>query len=174
MNQMTIAITLPEVVVKLLERLVQATEELRDEAPAPVEAPKAETRNTVAEPLAVPESPKRRSHKKKPVLESTVAKAVEADLSLDDDLTPSEKAFVAPEADDGLEEINGELDEEFDENFVDGKLIESELLQLKKALNGFAVRNGREATLKTLNKYAKTSQDVKSSDFSAIMKDLKV
>src|SRR5690606_27509907 len=76
------------------------------------------------------------------------------------------------EEDESDDEDEEESDDEEEETSL--KLGDAELSKLKLALNKFSKKNGKEKAIKLLNKYAKTSQDVKKSDLPKLLKALKV
>lgn len=79
-------------------------------------------------------------------------------------------------ADEEMTEVGDDVpDEDFGDDFADeesDKLSDSQLKELKRALNVHAQKGDRKATVKILHKYAKVSDEVKPADLAKLLKEL--
>lgn len=94
-----------------------------------------------------------------------------------EDEESEEEESEEEEEDESEEEEESEDEEESEEDEDDSKSLklgDADLSKLKLALNKFSKKNGKEKAIKLLNKFAKTSQDVKKSDLPKLLKALKV
>lgn len=91
------------------------------------------------------------------------------DLELEEDDDESEEEDS--EEEDTEEEEDESENEEDDE---DETVTDLELKNLKAALKAYSTKNGRAKAVKLLNKFGKSSQDVKRKDFAKLLKLLKV
>lgn len=91
----------------------------------------------------------------------------ELELGEDDEEEESEDT----ESSDEEEESEDEAEEEDEESETLG---EKDLAKLKGSLKAYSAKHGKEKAVKLLNKYAKSSQDVKTSDLPKLLKSLKV
>lgn len=103
------------------------------------------------------------------VEEEEIEETIEEDTDVED-LSDDEEV----EETDDAEEI--EEDEDVEESNDDElpKVNAKELATLKKALNSYSAKHGKDKAVKILHKYAKVSQDVLQDDLNKLLKALKV
>lgn len=116
-------------------------------------------------------TPKKGRGKKAAKVEETE----ELEESLEDtdveDLSDDEEV---EETEDVEEDVEDEDVEESEDDEEPAKVDAKQLATLKKALNTYSAKNGKDKAVKILHKYAKVSQDVKADDYGKLMKALKV
>lgn len=100
-------------------------------------------------------------------------KAKAQEIVDEDPLGVDEETDVEDLSDDEEVEETEDLETEEVED-EDAKVDAKQLAQLKKALNTYSGKHGKDKAVKILHKFAKVSQDVKADDFGKIMKALKV
>lgn len=110
----------------------------------------------------------KKTRKTKPKVEE------EEDVDLDETDDSSVEDLEEETDDEDIDLDEDADDEEETTEDEDEKIDAKQLAQLKKALNGYSAKHGKPKAVKILHKYAKVSQDVKTEDFSKIMKALKV
>lgn len=105
------------------------------------------------------------------------AKAEEPEeIEEDLDETVEDESDVEDLEDDAeeTEEVEEDLEESSDDEDEPAKVDAKQLATLKKALNTYSGKHGKDKAVKILHKFAKVSQDVKADDYGKLMKALKV
>lgn len=122
-----------------------------------------------ANETAEPTPKKGRGKKAKAEEPEEMEETVEEDTDVEDLEDDAEEI----EEDTDVEEMDEDVEESSDDE-EPSKVDAKQLAQLKKALNTYSGKNGKDKAVKILHKYAKVSQDVKAEDFGKLMKALKV
>jgi uncharacterized protein with von Willebrand factor type A (vWA) domain len=126
----------------------------------------AETLESERSPLSVSDlKPGKRGRPAKVKPEETE----EEETEIEDEEDDAGESDEDEESEDETEEESEDEEEESEEG-----LSEKDLVKLKGALKAYSAKHGKEKAVKLLNKYAKTSQEVKPSDLAKLLKLLKV